>query len=87
MLLWLLALLNVFGIINAAYLYRQYQQYVSYGRKMTCPLGWYCAEVVGQAFADEIFRVWKARHNNIEIKHQNANRNVEFMIKRALSMV
>ena len=40
-------------------------------------------DTVGQAFADEVFRVWKRRHPNIEIKYQNANENIEFMIKRA----
>lgn len=40
---------------------------------------------VGQAFADEIFRVFSARHPEIEIRHINANNNVEFMIKRARS--
>lgn len=40
-------------------------------------------DTMGQAFADEIFRVWKARHPNIEIKYEKANQNIEFMIKRA----
>jgi len=39
---------------------------------------------VGQAFADEIFRVWKMRHPKIEIISQNANKNIKFMINRAL---
>lgn len=42
-------------------------------------------ETVGQAFADEVFRVWQGRHPNIEIAFQNANENVLFMIKRALA--
>ncbi len=37
---------------------------------------------VGQAFADEIFRVFKNRHPDIEIKAINMNRAVEFMVKR-----
>lgn len=41
-------------------------------------------ESVGQAFADEIFRVWQNNHTNIIITYINANENVEFMIKRAL---
>lgn len=37
---------------------------------------------VGQAFADEIFRVFQARHPEIEIKPINMVESVEFMIKR-----
>lgn len=41
-------------------------------------------ETVGQAFADEIFRVWKRAHPGISIIPTHANENVEFMITRAL---
>lgn len=41
-------------------------------------------EVVGQAFADDIFRIWKKHYPHIKIEYKNANENVEFMIKRAL---
>lgn len=41
-------------------------------------------ESIGQAFADEIFRVWQNNHTNIKIVYINANENVGFMIKRAL---
>jgi anti-sigma regulatory factor (Ser/Thr protein kinase) len=37
---------------------------------------------VGQAFADEIFRVFKARYPDIEIEPVNMAETVEFMIKR-----
>ncbi len=37
---------------------------------------------VGQAFADEIFRVFQTRHPKIEIKSLNMVEPVEFMIKR-----
>ena len=40
-------------------------------------------DTVGQSFADQVFRVWKRRHPDIEIKYQNANKNIVFMIKRA----
>lgn len=40
-------------------------------------------ETVGQAFADEVFRVWKSGHPAVAIIIKNANENVEFMIKRA----
>lgn len=40
---------------------------------------------VGQAFVDEVFRVFKNEHPNISIKYFNANKNVEAMIKRGLS--
>lgn len=41
-------------------------------------------ESIGQAFADEIFRVWQNNHQETKIIYINANENVEFMIKRAL---
>lgn len=42
-------------------------------------------ESVGQAFADEIFRVFKAKHSDMELIHINANKQVKQMITRALS--
>lgn len=41
-------------------------------------------ETIGQAFADEVFRVWHNNHPKIKINYQNANENILFMIKRAL---
>jgi anti-sigma regulatory factor (Ser/Thr protein kinase) len=38
---------------------------------------------IGQAFADEIFRVFATRHPEVEIRCENMNENVEFMVKRA----
>jgi predicted transcriptional regulator len=38
---------------------------------------------VGQGFADEIFRVYKAKHPKIKFDYCNANNDVEFMIKRS----
>lgn len=40
---------------------------------------------VGQAFADEVFRVYKNNHPNIELSHMNANEQVNKMIRRAES--
>lgn len=40
-------------------------------------------ETVGQAFADEIYRVWQNRHHGIQILTVNANENIRFMIRRA----
>lgn len=37
---------------------------------------------VGQAFADEIYRVFQSRHPEIKIESINMNKVVEFMIKR-----
>ncbi len=39
---------------------------------------------IGQAFADEIFRVFQSAHPAIKITYEDANENVEFMIRRAL---
>lgn len=38
---------------------------------------------IGQAFADEIFRVFQSQHPEMKIVFKNANSDVEFMIKRA----
>jgi len=40
---------------------------------------------IGQAFADEIFRVFTQKHHDIKIKSINMNEAVEFMIKRVRS--
>lgn len=40
-------------------------------------------KTVGQAFADEVFRVFKNAHPEITISYENAGENVEFMIRRA----
>jgi anti-sigma regulatory factor (Ser/Thr protein kinase) len=37
---------------------------------------------VGHSFADEVFRVWKNQHPNIAINYKNANKNIDFTIKR-----
>ncbi len=42
-------------------------------------------ELIGQAFADQIFRVYKRQHPEIELIFINANKNVDNMINRALS--
>lgn len=42
-------------------------------------------EFVGQGFVDEIFRVYKNQHPGVEFKYVNANKDVEFMIKRGIS--
>lgn len=42
-------------------------------------------ETVGQAFADEIFRVWQEKHPEIKIEYINCGENIKFMIKRALN--
>lgn len=42
-------------------------------------------ETIGQAFADEVFRVFQNDHPEIKLIAINCNENVDFMIKRALS--
>lgn len=41
-------------------------------------------EYIGQAFADEIFRVYKESYPQVNITYTNANEEVLFMIKRGL---
>jgi hypothetical protein len=42
-------------------------------------------EAIGQAFADEIFRVYSLQHPEITLLYENAVPQVENMIKRALA--
>ncbi len=42
-------------------------------------------DAVGRSFADEVFRIWKNRHPNVNINYQNANKNIDFIIKGSLS--
>lgn len=44
-------------------------------------------ESAGQAFVDEVFRVFKNEHPNITIQYFNANKDVEGMIKRGFSNI
>jgi STAS-like domain of unknown function (DUF4325) len=40
--------------------------------------------LVGQGFADEVFRVFKNRYPDIQIDYINANDDVKFMIERSI---
>jgi anti-sigma regulatory factor (Ser/Thr protein kinase) len=40
-------------------------------------------DTVGQAFADEVFRVWQRQHPQVTIQVENANEAVNFMIRHA----
>jgi anti-sigma regulatory factor (Ser/Thr protein kinase) len=40
-------------------------------------------ETVGQAFADEVFRVWQRAHQDIKVVIKSANENIMLMIRRA----
>jgi anti-sigma regulatory factor (Ser/Thr protein kinase) len=42
-------------------------------------------KTIGQAFADEVFRIWQAQHKEVKFIVKNANENIMFMIKRAQS--
>jgi len=42
-------------------------------------------KLVGQAFVDEVFRVFKNAHPHIEIHYLNANKEVKEMIERGKS--
>jgi len=41
---------------------------------------------VGQAFVDEVFRVFKNEHPSIQIQYINANKGVEDMIKKGVPL-
>jgi hypothetical protein len=38
-------------------------------------------QTVGQAFADEVFRVWQKNHPAIRIEMRHAGENVQFMVR------
>jgi hypothetical protein len=40
-------------------------------------------KTIGQAFADEVFRIWQAEHKDVQFFIKNAGENVMIMIKRA----
>ncbi len=40
---------------------------------------------VGQGFVDELFRVWKSQHPEVELEPINMSSEVEFMVRRGLS--
>ena len=42
-------------------------------------------EMIGQGFADEIFRVFQNRHPEIRIETENMNEVVKFMVQRAMT--
>lgn len=42
-------------------------------------------QTVGQAFADEVFRVWQKKHPAIAIEVRNANENIQLMIQHVSS--
>ena len=42
-----------------------------------------CIPFVGQAFVDEIYRVFQHKYPNIRIKEENVSKDAHFMIQRA----
>jgi len=40
-------------------------------------------KTIGQAFADEIYRIWQKNNPNIKIINKHSNENIDFMINRA----
>lgn len=46
-----------------------------------CSTSW--GQELGQAFAEEVFRVWPGEHREVTIRPQNMAPAVEFMVKRA----
>jgi hypothetical protein len=42
-------------------------------------------EMIGQGFADEVFRIWQTHHPKIKIIPKNAVPNISFMIKHSLT--
>ncbi len=44
-------------------------------------------EMVGQGFVDEVFRVWRSAHTDVELVPTNMGSSVEFMVRRGLPPV
>jgi anti-sigma regulatory factor (Ser/Thr protein kinase) len=42
-------------------------------------------KTIGQAFADEVFRIWQPVHKDVKFVIKDANENIMFMIRRAQS--
>lgn len=40
-------------------------------------------KTIGQAFADEVFRIWQTQHKDVKFVIKDANENIMIMIKRA----
>jgi anti-sigma regulatory factor (Ser/Thr protein kinase) len=49
----------------------------------TIELDFQDVKTIGQAFADEVFRIWQAGHKDVKFVIKDANENVMLMIKRA----
>jgi anti-sigma regulatory factor (Ser/Thr protein kinase) len=49
----------------------------------TIELDFQDVKTIGQAFADEVFRIWQAQHQDVKFVIKDANENVMLMIKRA----
>lgn len=54
------------------------------GKFKTILLDFDGVETIGQGFADEVFRIWKQNYPDVKIIPSNANKNVQFMIERAV---
>ena len=50
----------------------------------TIELDFQDVKTIGQAFADEIFRVWQSGHKNVHFIVINTNENIDLMIRRAI---
>jgi len=74
-------------------LYRQNVDYVSRSQARriltglekfkTIELDFQDVKTIGQAFADEIFRVWRSGRKNVQFVVKNTNENIDLMIRRA----
>ena len=61
------------------------EEIASLGNIKTVIIYCYNIRIIGQGFADELFRVWKNHNPKIEISYENANKDVENMIKHVLN--
>jgi anti-sigma regulatory factor (Ser/Thr protein kinase) len=75
------------GIIDSAHLSRSEARRIMFGldKYKEIILDFKGVDTVGQAFADEIFRVWQSAHQEIKIIAVNTSENARFMISRTLS--
>ncbi len=73
--------------VNTQYISRSQARRIMSGLEefKTIVLDFKGIEMIGQGFADEVFRVWNLQHPKISIITANADENVRFMINRAKS--
>lgn len=75
------------SVLDTAHLSRSQARRIMFGldKYKEIILDFKSVDTIGQAFADEAFRVWQSAHQKIKIKAVNTSENARFMIERVIS--